>query len=351
MQATLNMQTTTIQLPKPIIKWVGGKTKIIGEIFKKMPKKIHNYHEIFLGGGSVLFAILHLRNLEQIQITGKIAAYDINEPLIYVYKNIQSWPNELYDKIVELIQEFNKASNQAIAKDMNKKTLTKEDALISKEVYYYWIRLQYNNMTAIEKRSIAGSAMFIFLNKTCFRGVFRLNQKGEYNVPYGNNKNPEIINRAHLNEISALIQDVVFECANFKESLSGQFTEDDFIYMDPPYAPESNTSFVSYSADGFGLLENTELFTLCSQLVQTCEPEPATPLTFINDYISMGQTRPTSQCNNQTCKWLMNNADVKLVRDNFPPNRYTITEIRCRRAINCINPNAQADELIITNYL
>ena len=347
--------------PKPILKWVGGKTQLIEEIVKKMPKKIHNYHEIFLGGGSVLFAILNLRNLEQIQITGKIAAYDLNDPLIYVYKNIQSWPNELYDKTVEIIQEFNECSNRAIIKDMDKKTLTKEDALLSKEVYYYWLRLQYNNMTAIEKRSITGSAMFIFINKTCFRGIFRLNRTGEYNVPYGHYKNPEIINREHLNEISTLIQDVVFECADFKESLSRQFTDDDFIYMDPPYAQESNTSFVSYTEDGFGLQENLELFTRCSQFTnnnnQTIELNTiaqSTPLSFINEYITIIRAKPKpkikSNVKYQKCKWLMNNADVKLVRDNFPQNRYNIMEIICRRAINCINPNANANELIITNY-
>ena len=249
-----------IKLQKPILKWVGGKTKILDKLICDFPCNINNYHEIFLGGGSVLFALLSFFKEGIIKINGNIYAYDLNEPLIYMYKNIQSNCEELYNTLQALINDYNEIDGTNI----NRKPESLIEAKQSKENYYYWIRQQYNFISNDDKTSVYGSAMFIFLNKTCFRGLFRVGPNG-FNVPYGNYINPEIINKEHLEEISELIQCVKFECYDYTVSLN-KIVEDDYIYMDPPYAPETNTSFVKYTDKGFNLNNHIELFKICNKL-------------------------------------------------------------------------------------
>ena len=220
---------------KPILKWVGGKTQIIDKLIAGFPPEINNYREPFLGGGSVLFALLSHVKRGAIKISGNIYAYDLNGPLIHVYKNIQMRHNELYDMLQQIIAEFNECGNGEI----NRKPATIQEAKIAKENYYYWIRSKYNKLSLDDKQDIIGSAMFIFLNKTCFRGVFRVGPRG-FNVPYGHYNNPEIINKNHLQEIHDLIQNVIFECSDFNVSVQN-VEPDDFVYLDPPYAPETDT--------------------------------------------------------------------------------------------------------------
>ena len=297
---------------KPIIKWVGGKTQIIDKLLDAFPPVIDNYHEIFLGGGSVLLELLDRLKAGKIKVTGRIYAYDVNEPLIYVYKNIQSNHNELYRIIRGFIDEFNACSGS----DVNRAPISIEDAKLSKENYYYWTRARYNRLSPTEKTTIEGSALFIFLNKTCFRGVFRVGPNG-FNVPYGHYANPEIINRAHLDEMHELIRDVVFECADFTVSMgAGKIGDGDFVYLDPPYAPENAKSFVGYTDKGFPLDQHNRLFGMCRGLK----------------------------------KMMMSNADVALVRQNFPVEQYTTTVVSCKRSINSKNPEAKTNEVIITNY-
>lgn len=299
---------------KPILKWVGGKTQILNELFMEFPVEINNYHEIFLGGGSVLFKLLSLVNSGKIKINEKIYAYDVNEPLIYMYKNIQTNPDLIYNAILEFINEFNGCGNG----DLNRKPKNIDEAKLSKENYYYWIRSQYNNLSPTEKKAPLGSAMFIFLNKTCFRGVFRVGPNG-FNVPYGNYNNPEIINREHLKEVHKLIQNVEFVCCDFSESIKS-IKEGDFAYLDPPYAPENMTSFVGYTENGFNYENHTKLFDLCNELTSSNK------------------------------KMMMSNADVGLVRNYFTSDNYTIKSILCKRSINSKNPDAKAKEVIIKNY-
>jgi DNA adenine methylase len=300
---------------KPILKWVGGKTQILDKILPEFPREMNNYHEIFLGGGSVLFALLDSIKEKIIHVDGIIYAYDLNEPLIYVYKNIQNKHTQLYDKIEYLIKELNECKDGIL----NRKPTNIEQAKENKENYYYWIRSEYNKMTTEEKKTVLGSAMFIFLNKTCFRGVFRVGPNG-FNVPYGHYNNPEIINRTHLEEIHHLIQNVVFECCDFTNSLA-RVEMGDFVYLDPPYAQENETSFVGYTENGFGLEKHKSLFEMIHVLTETNK------------------------------KIMMSNADVKLVRDNFINNNiYHISSILCKRSINSKNPDAKAKEVIIKNY-
>lgn len=301
-------------VPKPILKWVGGKTQILDKLILKFPTEINNYHEIFLGGGSVLLTVLSYIKDGIIKINGNIYAYDVNEPLIYVYKNIQSNPNELYEILQKIIIEFNNCGNGEI----NRKPTNIEEAKQTKENYYYWIRNEYNNLCLFDKKDIIGSAMFIFLNKTCFRGVFRVGPNG-FNVPYGHYNNPEIINKEHLEEIHNLIQNVIFECYDFTISLTN-IVSNDFVYLDPPYMPETNTSFVKYTENGFNLENHINLFKLIHNLTDTNK------------------------------KIMLSNSDVKLVRENFTNEKYNISSILCKRTINSKNPEAKAKEVIITNY-
>jgi DNA adenine methylase len=160
--------------------------------------------------------------------------------------------------------------------------------------------------------------MFIFLNKTCFRGVFRVGPRG-FNVPYGNYNLPEIINREHLQEIHELIQNVKFECLDFKHSLLST-QPNDFTYLDPPYAPETSTSFVKYTENGFNVENHKHLFQLIHQHTQ------------------------------ENKKIMLSNSDVSLVRDNFCNEKYNILSIMCKRAIHSKTPDAKAKEVIIKNY-
>jgi DNA adenine methylase len=299
---------------KPILKWVGGKTQILDKLITDFPLEINNYREIFLGGGSVLLILLSYVKSGIIKIHGNIYAYDLNEPLIYMYKNIQTNHTELYDALQTIIVDFNDCGNGEI----NRSPSNIEEAKIANENYYYWIRSEYNRLSPTDKKSILGSAMFIFLNKTCFRGVFRIGPHG-FNVPYGHNKNPEIINKEHLEEIHTLIQHVVFECCDFTTSLTN-VEPNDFVYLDPPYAPETNKSFVKYTENGFNIENHIKLFELIHGLTDTNK------------------------------KIMLSNADVSLVRENFTSEKYKTLSILCKRLINSKNPESKAKEVIIKNY-
>jgi DNA adenine methylase len=320
-ETQLNYDNTTvttidkkINTPKPILKWVGGKTQLLDKLMIEFPTKINNYHELFLGGGSVLLSLLSYVKNGVIKINGNIYAYDLNEVLIYVYKNIQTNHNELYNNLQDIIKNFNECGNGEI----NRTPKNIIEAKISKQNYYYWIRSEYNKLSSSEKNTITGSAMFIFLNKTGFRGIFRVGPNG-YNVPYGNNVNPEIINKKHLDEIHELIQNVIFQCMDFSSSIV-TIKENDYVYLDPPYAPEKKTSFVGYTENGFDIEKHNNLFTLLHNLT------------------------------NKNIKFMMSNADVCLVRENFTSIKYNITSVLCKRTINSKNPEAKTKEVIIKNY-
>jgi DNA adenine methylase len=306
--------TNKMLVPKPLLKWVGGKTQIIDKLITEFPIAINNYREAFLGGGSVLLAFLSYVQKGVIQLSGNVYAYDINEPLIYLYKNIQTHHLSLYDNLQQIIREFNDCGDGEI----NRNPTNIDEAKIAKENYYYWIRKEYNSLSISDKRGIVGSTMLIFLNKTCFRGVFRIGPRG-FNVPYGHYKNPEIINKDHLEEIHNLIQNVIFECSDFNTSLIN-IEPNDFVYLDPPYAPETDKSFVGYTENGFSIESHHNLFKLIHSLT------------------------------NAHKKIMLSNADVSLVRDNFTNEKYNTVSILCKRSINSKNPDAKAKEVIITNY-
>lgn len=301
-------------ITKPVIKWVGGKTQIIDKLVPNFPKEISNYHEVFLGGGSVLLAFLSYIKHGLIKCSGVVYAYDANEPLINLYKNIQKNPNELFDSISRLKETYTSITEI----NGNQKPLTDGESLESRESYYFWIRKQYNKLSTEEKNDVNGSAMLLFINKTCFRGVFRIGPNG-FNVPFGNNKKPEIANIEHIMEVSELIQDVVFSSSPFETSLAN-ITSGDFTYLDPPYAPKDDKSFVSYTNQGFKYQQHLDLFKICNDLKQ------------------------------KNIKMMMSNSATELVSNNFSNELFTINRIVCKRLINSSNPNDTATEVIITNY-
>ncbi len=304
---------------KPLLKWVGGKTQILEKVIGEFPSTIKNYHELFIGGGSVLFCLLGLIKSGTIKLTGKINAYDLNSDLITLYKIVQSKPKKLFTEITGIINQYNDIEDSDGVK--NKKPSNIDEALTSKESYYYWIRKQYNTKpekgkTLSEKEQIKKSAMFIFLNKTCFRGLYRTGPNG-FNVPYGNYKNPSICDKSHLMEISELLANVNFYNLDFTESI--KLVEiGDFVYMDPPYAPENETSFVGYTDVGFDIESHNKLFKLSNELKNTGK------------------------------YFIMSNADVKLVRDSF--SGFNIESIDCKRSINSKNPGAKTKEVIIKSF-
>ena len=287
-------------LIKPFLKWVGGKTQIIEQVLEHFPQEITNYHEPFLGGGSVLLAVLSTKK------PGTVYASDLNINLIGLYKNIQSNLPSFLEELKALTTAFTNCKGT----EVNRSPKSLEEAT-SQESYYYWIRNTFNALSKEERLTPKASAMMLFMNKTCFRGVYREGPKG-FNVPFGHNKNPAVYDEAHLKQISALIKNVVFTCQGFEESLK-KVTPTDFVYLDPPYAPENETSFVSYTADGFSLENHNKLFKLC-----------------------------------KATKFLMSNADVKLVKDAFPAP-YKTKIISCKRRINSKDPSAVSNEVLISN--
>ena len=325
---------------KPFLKWVGGKTQILSSILSRFPTTIHNYYEPFLGGGSVLLGVLS-SNL--ITITGKVYAYDANLSLIWVFKHIQSSPSELWTFIELYIKKYDSITGVEI----NRKPDGENSAMGSKESYYYWLRGRFNQL---DKTSLECAAIFMILNKTCFRGMYREGPNG-FNVPFGHYKTtPTIITKSMLDTISVLIKDVVFECKDFRESLgeipgievvvngdnvkNGEdnkvvdgkvvdgkvmdWEDIDFVYLDPPYAPISTTSFVGYTKGGFSLEMHQDLFKLIKRL------------------------------DKKSVKWLMSNAKTELVKNAFI--EYTCEEIVARRAIHCKKPGTKVMEVMIRNY-
>jgi len=294
---------------KPFLKWVGGKTQILDDVIATIPAEMQNYHELFLGGGSVLLAVLSLQEENKIIIHDKIYAYDLNADLINVYRNIQTNKDILFTHIEHYISEYDGLTGTVI----NRKPKTLIEAKTSKESYYYWLRNKYNN---IDKELVECSALFMFLNKTGFRGMYRIGPNG-LNIPYGHyKKTPTIITRTELDAVSKLIQPVEFICCGCNESIQ-RAKEGDYVYLDPPYAPETANSFVGYTAEGFNLAAHNKLFS---------------------DIVAL---------NNKKIKFTLSNAKVDLVTDYFKD--FTINDIMARRSINAKKPGSKTMEVLINN--
>jgi DNA adenine methylase len=260
---------------------------------------------------------LSLQKQSKIKIKNKIYAYDINKTLINVYKHIQKDKDELYRRIDLYITEYDKITGV----EVNRNPKDIEEAKTSKESYYYWMRKKYNEIWKHGENlegNVEYSALFMFINKTCFRGMYREGPNG-YNVPYGHyKKTPIIITKEKLDNISVLIKNVEFIHSDFKKSIEN-VVEGDFVYLDPPYAPETNNSFVGYVTGGFDLNMHKSLFDEILNLTE------------------------------KKAKFLMSNSKVDLVLEKFKD--YNIENVIARRAINSKNPGSSTTEVLITNYL
>ena len=231
---------------KPFLKWAGGKTQLINDIEKSLPKELvkskFTYIEPFVGSGAVLFWVLN--NFPKLE---KAVINDINEDLINTYKIIASRPKELIS-ILEILQ------NEFHALEGN------ED---NKKLYYYQKRDLYN--TRQQEKSVQ-AALFVFLNRTCFNGLYRVNRSNLYNVPMGGYKKPMICDAKNILTVSNSLQKVEILCGDYEETLS--FAEKNTLfYFDPPYKPLNETSsFNSYAKDEFNDDEQIRLRDFCTKL-------------------------------------------------------------------------------------
>ncbi len=230
---------------KPFVKWVGGKTQLLEDIKKALPRDLSQrenvtYVEPFVGGGAVLFWILQ----EYPNIT-RAVINDINAELICTYRVIQT---DVEDLIVELGR------------------LQAEYLPLDEEARKYYFMAQRERFNEAENTDVETAALFIFLNRTCFNGLYRVNSKGKFNVPHGRYANPRICDDDTLRTDSALLQRVEILCGDFAQT--GRYAGNNVLYyFDPPYRPLTDTAaFTSYSKDGFDDAEQTRLRDFCDQI-------------------------------------------------------------------------------------
>ena len=234
------------KVAKPFLKWAGGKTQLINDIELLLPKDLiktnFTYIEPFVGSGAVLFWMLN--NFPNMK---KAVINDINADLINTYKTIASKPNELIALLDILQSEFHALEGN-------------ED---NKKCYYYQKRELYNLRS---ESQIAQSALFIFLNRTCFNGLYRVNRKNEYNVPMGGYNKPTICDKENILSVSQALQRVEILCGDYEETLN-YADNNTLFYFDPPYKPLSETSsFNSYAKDDFNDNEQIRLKEFCHKL-------------------------------------------------------------------------------------
>ncbi len=224
---------------KPFVKWAGGKGQLLSEIRAKYPAKlgghISKYAEPFVGGGAVLFDLLNRYQLREVYIG------DANRELIHTYKTIRDSVKELIDVLRKFESEYLPAQDEA-----------------RKEIYYAR-RERFNMLKSSQSETHELAASFIFLNRTCFNGLYRVNSKGLYNVPQGSYRNPCICDEVNLRSVSDKLQGVDIVCGDYQQSRDF-IDERTFAYFDPPYRPLSSTSsFTTYAQDGFGDEKQEEL--------------------------------------------------------------------------------------------
>ncbi|MDM9380115.1 DNA adenine methylase [Chlorogloeopsis sp. ULAP01] len=216
-------------LPRPFLKWAGGKSKLISQYIPYFPKNYKNYYEPFLGGGAVFFY------LQYIQPTPAILT-DINAELITTYRCVQ----ENVEELIIILKEHQRQHNRD---------------------YYYHIRA---NPT---QNDLEQAARFIYLNKTCFNGLYRVNSQGKFNVPLGKYDNPKICQEHLLRLASTTLTTSKINQADFADVLKCATSKDDFVFFDPPYHPISNTSyFTAYSRNCFSEKDQERLRDTCAEL-------------------------------------------------------------------------------------
>ncbi len=220
-------------LISPLLKWVGGKRQLLADIIPLINKKCSTYVEPFVGGGAVFFELQ----------PKKAIINDYNEELINVYKVVREFPEEL----IALLEEHNIGNN---------------------EEYFYKLRALDRNSSYSEMSDIQKAARIIYLNKTCYNGLYRVNSAGQFNSPYGRYKNPNIINATTIRAMSKYLQNPQIKImqGDYREVLKG-IRKGSFVYLDPPYMPiSSSSSFTGYTENGFSYEQQVTLKNECDKL-------------------------------------------------------------------------------------
>ena len=299
---------------KPFLKWAGGKTQLLNDLEKQLPFKIKdtkiikNYIEPFIGGGAFFFYLMNNYKIEKALIS------DVNKEIIIGYLTIKN-------NHIELIENLRKIQNNYLAKT--------ED---ERKEYYYQIRTKYNkiiptfNYHKYDDSWIIRASQLIFLNKTCFNGLFRQNKKGEFNVPSGKYKNPKICDEVNIIAVNKALQNTEIKICDFADTQKFVNAET-LVYLDPPYRPLTNSSsFTSYSKEGF------------------------------NDDDQIRLSKYYKELDKIGADLILSNSDPKNhnPNDNFFDNLYNKFSIQRVRATRMINSNAQKrgqiNEIIIANY-
>lgn len=287
---------------KPFVKWAGGKSQLLNEIRTKYPQKIERYCEPFVGGGAVLLDILANFSPVEVMIN------DINSALVNTYRQVQNNIEPLISRLEVMQTEFWAADSE------KRKTI------------YSQKRELFNDLVNDNEDSLEKAALFIFLNKTCFNGLYRVNRKGQFNVPIGSYKMPPICDAENLRYVSKLLQNVKIKCGDYKDC--ADFIDGNtFVYIDPPYRPLTETaSFTSYNENEFGDQQQIELGR------------------FIDEITEKGAKVVASNSDPQ-------NTDVN---DNFFDDlyaRYSIYRVSAKRMINSNGSSrGEISELLICNY-
>jgi len=309
----MTKQLKLVPQARPFLKWAGGKTQLLKQFSKRLPPEmkngeITNYVEPFVGGGAMFFY------LGQRFFFDHSSIFDANEELILTYRVIKKSTKKLIHELESLESAYISKSNE------------------DRERLFYHVRDSFNkikpeiNFHTYDPGWVTRAAQSIFLNRTCFNGLFRMNRKGEFNVPFGRYKNPQILNKDNLNDVADLLKTTTIilgdftRCKKFVDTTS-------FVYLDPPYRPLNDTSsFTSYSKDGFSDTDQRRLAEFFKEL------------------------------DKKGAKIMLSNSDPKNEKpdDSFFDELYadyTIERVPAKRSINCNGARrGNINELIITNY-
>ena len=293
---------------RPFVKWAGGKGNLILQLSNFYPNELRNgiierYIEPFVGGGAVLIDILQNYDVRQAY------AFDINIDLINSYNVIKNNVEELITNLKRMETEYLQLEQE------------------ERKNYFYNIRNEYNDYTLQEnEQNVQRASQFIYLNRTCFNGLYRVNRDGKFNVPVGSYKNPTICDEENLRNLSELIQNVQFQYGDYRKSME-YVTENTFVYFDPPYRPLNITSgFTSYTKEDFNDDNQRELATFYREL------------------------------NERNAKLMLSNSNPKNINeeDQFFDNIYqgfNIDEIYASRMINANSKGrGKISEILVTNY-
>lgn len=270
----------------PFVKWAGGKRQLLPQIKERMPEQFNNYYEPFVGGGAVTFELL----------PEKAVVNDINKSLVNAYRQICDAPDAFLEAI-------NKLDN---------------DMWEDGKAYYYSLRELYNDKMMKEEYDVELAALFVFINKHCFNGLYRVNGKGLFNVPYNNSRKASVDEKS-IREISEYLKKVTILEGDFEAAVESAM-EGDFVFIDSPYAPLNPTSFESYTKEGFDIESHKRLADL------------------FDDLTARG------------CYCMLTNHNTELINELYGNKGYRIDVVSVKRMINSDASNRVGEEVIICNY-